>query len=483
MKYDDVVIGGGVSGLTTAVLLAQNGRRVCVLEQAAQIAPTIRGFVRKGTYFDTGFHYGTMLGEGEPFRRLCERLGIMSDIDVRPYACTADSLYVTEEGFTFDFESGLDKFIGRLIGLFADERPAIVRFGDRVRDFLTRLNDSFFATVMNPAAIFQNGSEPFSKYLDSNFSSPRLKTILSSHAVLYGSVPQETSVDYHTMVCGAYYDRSWQIVGGGRAIVDGFARKLRECGVAVHTGCHVARIRTDEGKAVEAVVLENGETIFCENCIFTGHPRNLVSMLPAGSLRPVYQSRLESLEDTVSAIVVYCRSGKAGREGALNNTILLHRQFPDLFCYDAAFANRPMYISRSIGENRSDGLSIICPCLYGEVERWKDSVVGERPAAYYQWKREAAEAVVEGARKYCDGRLGDVEIVDVATPLTFRDFMGAPQGCLYGPKHRVEDMPFMPGTRVKGLYLSGQTIITAGVMGVMVAGFVTAASITKEVYE
>ncbi len=56
MKYDDIVIGGGVSGLSSAVLLAQNGRNVCVLEQSSQIAPTIRGFVRDGIYFDTGFH-------------------------------------------------------------------------------------------------------------------------------------------------------------------------------------------------------------------------------------------------------------------------------------------------------------------------------------------------------------------------------------------------------------------------------------------
>jgi all-trans-retinol 13,14-reductase len=116
------------------------------------------------------------------------------------------------------------------------------------------------------------------------------------------------------------------------------------------------------------------------------------------------------------------------------------------------------------------------------VEQWGDSAVGRRAGAYYEWKKQAAEAIIGVAKKYCEDTLGDLRIVDTATPLTFRDYMGAPNGCLYGAKHRTEDMPFMPRTRVKGLYLSGQKIISAGVMGAMVAGFVTAASITGEDY-
>ena len=336
---------------------------------------------------------------------------------------------------------------------------------------------------MNPPNIFENGNESLSQYLDDNFTSAQLKTILSSYAMLYGSMPTETPVDYHSMICGAYYDRSWQVVGGGRAITDAFSKKLREYDIAVQTNSCVERLEVDDSKKVKSVCLKGGEIIECNNCIFTGHPRNLSSMLPEGTLRPVYQGRLEDLQDTSSGVVVYCESDKPNEEADFNNIILVHKPFPDMFAEDVPFENCPMYISRSISEKHAGGISIICPCSYKQVEKWGDSVVGRRESAYYEWKKQAGEVITGVAKKYCEDTLGNLRIVDMATPLTFRDYMNAPHGCLYGAKHRICDMPFMPRTRVKGLYLSGQAIISAGVMGAMVAGFVTAASITREDYK
>lgn len=483
MKYDDIVIGGGVSGLSSAVLLAQNGRRVCILEQSSHIAPTIRGFVRDGIYFDTGFHYGTLFGEGEPFGRLCERLGIMSGIEVSRYGNSGgDCLYSVEGDFTFDFKSGLENFTGQLIDLFGDEREAIVEFGSRIRVFLDRLNNSFFDMVMNPPGIFENGNGSLYEYLEANFKSTQLKTILSSYAMLYGSMPEETSIDYHSMICGAYFDKSWQVVEGGRAITDAFSAKLAELGVTVRTRSSVDRILVDDSKKVEAVSLKDGATIECDNCVFTGHPRTLTGMLPEGTFRPVYQGRLDDLSDTFSAVVVYCENGDSEGQGDFNNIILVHKPFPNMFVEGGGFSNRPMYISRSVSDKYSGGISIICPCSFGEVEKWGDSVVGDRAGSYYEWKKETAESIIGVAMKYCADKLGDLRILDVATPLTFRDYMNAPNGCLYGAKHRTVDMPILPRTRVKGLYLSGQKIISAGVMGAMVAGFVTAAAITGEDY-
>ena len=65
MKYDFTVIGSGVSGMASAIILAKSGYRVCLIEKSRKLAPMIRGFKRKGLYFDTGFHYTGSLGDGE----------------------------------------------------------------------------------------------------------------------------------------------------------------------------------------------------------------------------------------------------------------------------------------------------------------------------------------------------------------------------------------------------------------------------------
>ncbi|MHC4215283.1 MAG: phytoene desaturase family protein [Planctomycetota bacterium] len=193
MKYDDIVIGAGVSGLTAAILLAQNGRKVAIVEKSGKIAPTIRGFFRNGVYFDTGFHYGSMFGEGEAFSRLCEKLGILSQIEVREHGKGGgDYFYSIKPEFKFEFKSKIHNLSDQLIELFGEDSRAIAGFLGNIEEFLGTLNNSFFETVLNPPAIFKTPNQTLAQYLQEHFKSPLLQSLLCCHAILYGSLPQET---------------------------------------------------------------------------------------------------------------------------------------------------------------------------------------------------------------------------------------------------------------------------------------------------
>jgi phytoene dehydrogenase-like protein len=53
-RYDAIVIGAGLSGLTAAAYLAQTGARVLVCEQAEQVGGLFNSFRRGGYQFDGG---------------------------------------------------------------------------------------------------------------------------------------------------------------------------------------------------------------------------------------------------------------------------------------------------------------------------------------------------------------------------------------------------------------------------------------------
>jgi phytoene dehydrogenase-like protein len=53
-RYDAIVIGAGLSGLTAAAYLAQAGARVLVCEQTEQISGLFNSFERNGYQFDSG---------------------------------------------------------------------------------------------------------------------------------------------------------------------------------------------------------------------------------------------------------------------------------------------------------------------------------------------------------------------------------------------------------------------------------------------
>ena len=483
MKIDTVVIGAGVSGLTASILLAQNGRKVTLLEKSHVIAPTIRGFVRNNVYFDTGFHYAGMLGDNQPLAKLCRRLGILSRIKIRKEEnSTGERFYCTNPEFKLDFKSRLDIFVEQLCDTFPEDKQAITQFFRSIKQFLNNINDDLFGVVLNPASVFEDTQISLAQYLQKNFKSAILQTILSSHALLYGSLPQETSLFYHSIVAGGYYDQNQQVVDGGKAIAKAFESELQRYNIEAHTNCAVNKIYINDSNKVEAVELENGEKIECENCVFTSHLRLLNDMLPEGSFRPVYRKRIENLEDTSSAIVIYCVSDKINDADVPSNIIIAHQPFPEMFNLEGGFCNYPMFISTSLSEDYIGGVSIICPCKYEAVEKWGDSRIGNRSSEYYEWKKETAEAIVDSVKCHCHDVMGDLEIIDTASPLTFRDYMNAPYGCLYGAKHKIDDMPFLPRTKIEGLYLSGQAIVTAGLMGAMLSGFFTAAAITGEDY-
>ena len=56
-KYDAVIIGSGISGLTVAAILSKFNKSVLVLEQHDIAGGCLHTFKENGYEFDTGLHY------------------------------------------------------------------------------------------------------------------------------------------------------------------------------------------------------------------------------------------------------------------------------------------------------------------------------------------------------------------------------------------------------------------------------------------
>ena len=55
-KYDTIVIGGGIAGLSSAAYLAKAGKKVAVFEQHKKPGGYYTSFTRKGVIFDISAH-------------------------------------------------------------------------------------------------------------------------------------------------------------------------------------------------------------------------------------------------------------------------------------------------------------------------------------------------------------------------------------------------------------------------------------------
>ena len=72
-----VIIGSGLGGLLSGVILSRAGYHVTILEKAAQPGGCLQTFTREGLRFDTGFHSVAGLEEGGPLERIFRPLGLL----------------------------------------------------------------------------------------------------------------------------------------------------------------------------------------------------------------------------------------------------------------------------------------------------------------------------------------------------------------------------------------------------------------------
>jgi all-trans-retinol 13,14-reductase len=115
--------------------------------------------------------------------------------------------------------------------------------------------------------------------------------------------------------------------------------------------------------------------------------------------------------------------------------------------------------------------TLLTPMSFSEVSRWKDSRLGARPSDYREMKEKVADKVVAFVKSRVSGGLGDFKITSTFSPLTFRDYVGAWEGSTYGIKKSVSQLRssrIMPRTRVKGLFLAGQNVEMAGIVGTVI---------------
>ncbi|MEA1994337.1 MAG: NAD(P)/FAD-dependent oxidoreductase [Euryarchaeota archaeon] len=102
--YDAIVIGAGVSGLLSALVLSKNGKKVLVLEKQKNIGGICQSYEIKGYTIDNGPHIITRLENG-PLRKLITRY-----FDTSPDFIYHGEYYVRDKDNLYSFPWNLRSF-------------------------------------------------------------------------------------------------------------------------------------------------------------------------------------------------------------------------------------------------------------------------------------------------------------------------------------------------------------------------------------
>ena len=502
-KYDAVVIGSGMGGLTTAALLSDLGWTVCVLEQHYTAGGYTHSYERNGYEWDVGVHYIGDVGAKTRTRQMFDYLS-SGKLEWAPMDDEYDRFYVGDK--VFNTQAGKREFRDNLIRQFPDEAKAINRYLrlldkvgnamtafalNRVLGFWQRLAMWPYFMLKSSRVLFKNTYDVLSGLTDNQ----DLIAVLCGQWGDMGLPPKQSTFLVHSMIARHYLYGGFYPVGGSWKIADSIIPKIQASGGDVFTYARVSQIVLEEGE-VRGVEMNDGHRIECGCVISTAGVSNTFNeLIPAKIAQSTgYTQKLDTVEPSFAHLGVYIGLKETAKELGLPKTnfwIYPDNDFDaavERFMGNADEAFPVVYISFPSAKdpdylNRHPGtatIEIVAPAPYHWFEKWQGSTWGKRGENYEAFKEGLGERLMEYLYERLPELRGKVDYYEVSTPLSTNWFGGYQDGELYGLSHTPERMQqdwLRPKTSIPGLWLSGQDILTCGVTGAMMAGVLTVTSI------
>ncbi len=501
-EYDALVIGSGMGGLTTAALLSEVGWRVCVLEQHYTAGGYTHSYERNGYEWDVGVHYIGDVGAQTRTRKLFDFL-TDGKLAWAPMDAEYDRFYVGDK--VFSAKAGKQEFRDNLVKQFPGEEAAIDRYLELLAEVGSALSVFGMGRAMKPW--MRSIASPLLKWKTPDVMFRKTYDVLSELtddqdliAVICGQwgdmgvPPKQSPFMVHAMIARHYLYGGFYPVGGSWRIADTVIPKIQAAGGEVFTYADVEEILVD-GAHVRGVRMGDGHEIECPVVISSAGVDNTFNRLLAAAVAESsgYARDLQAVRPSVGHLCLYIGLQKTAEQLGLPKTnfwIYPHNDYDkalaDFIESDEApfpvvyisfpSAKDPDYLDRHPG---TATIEIVAPAPYGLFERWKGSTWGKRGDEYEALKEALSQRLLEHLYDKLPQLEGEIDYYELSTPLSTEWFSAYQHGELYGLDHTPERLQqdwLTPKTRIDGLWLTGQDILTCGVTGAMMSGVLTVTS-------
>jgi all-trans-retinol 13,14-reductase len=484
-----LIIGSGISGLTSAVLLAEHGWQVTVLEAHAIPGGLMQRFRRGPFWFDTGFHFITGSPPGGIFRQLAQRLGILQEMRFLPLDEERQFRFHLPDGGEFAMPVGLERAAAALAQRWPEQAGAIQAFFTELRG---QLAGNPWLGGLVPAGTPAGTHDRHGSVSDALARcgvGGLPADVIGSLAGILAMRPERCPLDLFAAFGGTAITGCWRAEGGGEAIIAPLLARLAALGGTLLLRSGAERIHWQD-KTVSAVEDVQGRMHACDLVIASCHPAEILRLTGEGGMRPSLSERIRSTPDSASAILVY--ASLTTPPAALGSCHHFARTSTDGDLYFIAPSN---FHHRSgdggDGGDGSDGsvdagdstppyLEAMLWVAPEQVADWRGSALGKRADAYLAWKREREQEILAAVTALHPTLTGTVERVWSASPLSIEHYVRSRRGAAMGLSHDIGHLgsePIPRRNRLRNLCFAGQSAGHPGVVGCMISSVILCESV------
>ncbi|MCC6849472.1 MAG: NAD(P)/FAD-dependent oxidoreductase [Deltaproteobacteria bacterium] len=504
--YDAIVVGSGIGGLAAAALLAKHGRRrVLVLERHYAIGGYTHVFRRPGYEWDVGVHYIGDTAPGGLMRALFDDL-TDGQLEWEDMGAIVERIRIGDE--TYVYPKGEAALRAELVRRFPSESGAIDRYFALVHRAVAALQD-FFATktfprligaVVKPMArrrFFRLADRTTREVLRELTTNEKLIGVLTGQFGAYGLPPSRSSFAIHALVTQHYFGGGFFPVGGAGRIAAAIAPVIRAAGGELLVNAEVEEIVVERDRAVGVRMAEDGAELRAPLVISDAGVANTLGRLVPRAVAERHRlgRALDGMRPSVAHACLYVGlKGTAAELGLERANLWIypdehHDRTAEIAADPAAIrfayvsfpsAKDPDFERRCPGKSTIDVMTFL---PYDAFARWQDTRWRKRGAEYDAFKQAIAERLLDLLSTHVPQVRGAVEVAELSTPLSSRNFTAHAHGEIYGLEHTPARFrnPFLrPATPLRGLLLTGADIATAGVAGALLGGAMCASAILRK---
>ena len=477
--YDALVIGSGISGLTSAALLAKKGKSVLVLEQYSRPGGYMHSFRRFGELFDTGAHYVGSMGPGQPFHTLLSYLDVYKTEAFVPLNPDGFDVFHFPEG-PIVLPAGYEKATKELGRHFPQEQAAIESYFNLVQSTVAHFPTYSFDGNADMTRSLEALQTPLSEVVEKLTRNPRLQTLLYAYCGLHGVLPQDTPFGLHAIVVDSLIRGPMGFAKGGDDLTQSFVSRIQASGGRVLMNQRVSSLEVT-GDQITGVCTEKGERFTAEWVISSLHPKTTFGLLSDDQrLTGLFKDRVRNLPESGGMFAVYARCQNLHLDPLQNHYYFDTSDPQELFKPRGPTEVPAMvFASMSRSANSQGGkrvLSLHSASPFSWFQEWQNTQYAKRPESYKNFKEQLTQKIFQAVERYQPGFSQTVEQHVSSSPLSNLHFNGSIEGSGYGLYHSIQNTgarAIGPRTKILNLLVTGQNYLFPGLLGASISSLRT----------
>ena len=301
-KYDAVVIGGGIGGLTCAVLLAKKGVRVAVFEKEDRPGGYCSSFLVDGYTFDACVDSIGGLRKGEPLRRIVEEdLGIWNKLNFIELNPLRRNIF---PDMTIDVPADVTQYKDTLKMVFPAERDGI----DKTFSTMDKIYTSSLQVMCGTGDLslpYDFMDISFYDLLSSFISDEKLKSVLSTYCPFLGLPADEASaISVSNILMHYVKGGSFRIRGGFQKLSNALVDELRSYGGEFFITEEVVRILCDKINAI-GIITKKNRKVRAEHIISNIDVKTAIRLMGDCVVDKERVNKIEKMKVSGSFVMIY----------------------------------------------------------------------------------------------------------------------------------------------------------------------------------